>query len=78
MAKIQRPRPSILDSMEDLGFINGNKLWRSACGRRFYSWDSLHGEIEVYNQRGKHIGVVHAVTGKWIKDAVKGRTINVS
>ena len=38
----------------------------------------MPGEIEVYNKRGKHLGVVHAVTGEWIKDAVKGRAIDVS
>ena len=78
MAKIQRPSPCFLDGMDDLGFINGSRLWRSPCGRRLYCWDSLHGEIEVYNKRGKHIGVVHAVTGGWVKDAVKGRRIDVS
>jgi len=43
-----------------------------------YTWDSLHGEIEVFNKRGKHIGVVDAVSGELIKDAVKGRSIDVS
>lgn len=78
MARIQRPSPSFLDQMEDLGFVHGNKLWRSPCGRRYYTWDPLHGEIEVFNKRGKHIGVIHAVTGMWIKDAVKGRSVDVS
>jgi hypothetical protein len=38
--------------------------------------DELHGEFEVYNARGKHLGVVD-LEGKWIKEAVKGRKIDV-
>jgi len=64
--------------MTYLGFKNGDQLWRSSCGRRLYTWDSLHGEIEVFNRRGRHIGVVHAQTGVQIKDAVEGRSIDVS
>lgn len=40
-------------------------------------WDSLHGEVEVYNARGKHVGVKHAVAGVWVKNAVRGRRIDV-
>jgi len=64
--------------MVSLGFINGNKLWRSPDGKRYYTWDSLHGEIEVFSKRGIHLGVVDAVTGVAIKEAVDGRSINVS
>lgn len=55
----------------------GSNRWRSPDGRRLYEWDDLHGEIEGYNKRGKHVGVFHAVTGALIKPAVRGRTINV-
>jgi len=78
VAKKHRPNPCYLDSMEYLGFKNGNTLWRSPCKRRYFTWDSLHGEIEVFNKRGKHLGVLHEVTGRFIKDAVEGRSINVS
>ncbi len=78
MGKKQRPKPCYLDGMEHLGYVNGNILWRSSCKKRYYTWDSLHGEIEVFNKRGKHLGVVHAQTGKFIKPAVEGRCINVS
>jgi hypothetical protein len=44
---------------------------------RYCTWDALHGEIEVLNKQGKHIGVVDAVSGELIKDAVEGRSINV-
>lgn len=39
-------------------------------------WDGLHGKIEVYNKRGYHIMVLDPYGNK-IKDAVRGRKINV-
>jgi hypothetical protein len=63
--------------MVHLGFIHGNLLWRSPDGKRYYTWDSLHGEIEVFNKRGRHLGAADAVTGRFIKAPVKGRSINV-
>jgi len=71
------PKPSFLDNAEYLGFVHGDRRWISVCGRRFYTWDALHGEIEVFNKRGKHLGVLDAVSGDFIKDAVKGRSIDV-
>jgi hypothetical protein len=42
--------------------------------RRFYSWDGEHnGEVEVWDRRGKHLGVNNPQTGEQIKPAVKGR-----
>ena len=60
------------------GYKNGNQFWQSNDGRRLYTWDSLHGEIEIFNKRGHHLGAAHAVTGKFIKDAVEGRSIDLS
>jgi hypothetical protein len=74
---VSRPRPCILDDFESLGFVHGTQRWASDGRKRLYTWDSLHGEVEVFNGRGKHLGVIHAVTGQWIKDAVPGRSINV-
>jgi len=31
----------------------------------------------VFNKRGRHIGVIDALSGKMIKEAVKGRKIDV-
>jgi hypothetical protein len=42
-----------------------------------YTWDALHGEVEVFNARGKHLGVIDAKSGDWIKVAVPGRKIDV-
>lgn len=71
------PKPSYLDGMVYLGFVYGERRWRSICGRRLYTWDAFHGEIEVFSNRGKHLAVLDPITGKNIKDAVKGRTIDV-
>jgi hypothetical protein len=66
----------------DEGFIqtlakvpNYPRRWRES--NRIYEWDSLHGELEVYNRRGKHLGSADPRTGAMIKPAVPGRTINV-
>lgn len=69
------PNPCFLDGCEPLGAINNVKRWRDKHGRLF-TWDTLHGEIEVFNKRGKHIGVMNP-NGEFIKEAVKGRTIDV-
>lgn len=51
--------------------------WRSSDGDRLWEWDSLHGHIEGYNRRGRHIGVFDPRTGERIGEAVKGRRIDV-
>jgi hypothetical protein len=71
------PRPSILDEFEAIGARQGQRRWRSDGGKRLYTWDSLHGEIEVFNSRGKHLGSLDPITGTMIKPAVPGRTIDV-
>ena len=71
------PRPGYLDTCEYLGYVRGERRWRSSDGRDLLTWDSLHGEIEVYNARGEHRGAKHPITGDWIKDAVRGRRIDV-
>lgn len=70
------PKPSFLDNCIPIGAINGKKRWKSEDGDRLYEWDSLHGEIEIYNNRGRHLGVCDP-NGNFIKEAVKGRKIEV-
>jgi hypothetical protein len=77
MAGRPRPKPCYLDGFEVWRTIGQQKVWRNADGSRLYTWDSLHGEIEVYNARGLHLGVLHAVSGEMTKDAVRGRKIDV-
>lgn len=72
-----RPSPCFLDAQVKLGYKHGNMLWASPDGKRYYTWDSLHGEVEIFNDRGRHLGAADAVTGELLKDAVRGRKIDV-
>jgi hypothetical protein len=74
---VGKPTPCFLDECEALGFVHGERRWRSHNGRRLYTWDDFHGEIEVFTKRGVHLGAADAVTGIVFKPAKKGRTIDV-
>ena len=71
------PKPSFLDGCTFLGAFSGERRWRSTDGNRIFTWDSLHGEIEVFNKRGRHLGAIDPIHGNLIKDAVPGRSIDV-
>jgi len=74
MPYIPRPSPCYLDNMEK-HIVDGNtQIYK--MNDKYYSWDKLHGEIEVFNKRGFHIMVLDS-NGKQIKGAKKGRYINV-
>ena len=70
------PEDCILHKCKSLGARGGKKRWLSEDEKRIYTWDSLHGEIEVYNLRGLHLGVIDC-DGDLTKEAVKGRKIDV-
>lgn len=75
MSYIAIPNPCILlDEAELLGCFGDRKRWRYK--KRLYEWDGQHGEIEIYNLRGKHLGVANCA-GDYIKDPEKGRSIDV-
>lgn len=76
MSGVPIPADSFLKDCDSLGALKGQKRWRSKDGKRLYTWDSLHGEIEVFSKRGKHLGVL-APDGTPKKEPVKGRTIDV-
>jgi hypothetical protein len=63
--------------MQKLGFVNGNQVWRSEDKQRYFTWDALHGEIEVFDKKGRHLGAADPITGKLIKPPVRGRSIDV-
>jgi len=71
------PKPSFLDNCDYLGAFGNERRWRSKDGKRLFTWDHLHGEIEVFDRRGNHLGAIDAVDGRQIKDAIRGRKINV-
>jgi Cytotoxic len=77
VARVPIPSPCYLDMCEYIGASYGRKRWRSRDGgSRLFEWDDLHGEIEIYNRRGKHLGVLDP-QGNLIGEAVPGRTIDV-
>jgi hypothetical protein len=77
MPPIPRPVPCFLDDVEDLGVHGGQRRWRSRKRKQLYEWDSTHGEVEVYNLRGRHLGAADPVTGELFKPADKTRRIDV-
>ena len=77
MGGVPLPKPCFLDICEVFGVRGKKKIWRSNDTELFYTWDSLHGEIEAFNKRGRHLGSLDAKTGQYIKGAVKGRKIDV-
>lgn len=70
-----KPSPCFLDQFEFFKVIDGRKVYRSKD--RYFSWDELHGEIEVFDRRGFHLGALDAQRGTKIKDAKKGRRLHV-
>ena len=75
MSYMIKPIPCFLDKFTFYKVLNGRKTYRSDY--KYYQWDELHGEIEVYNKRGRHLGVLHSITGDKIKEAIKGRKLDV-
>ena len=41
-----------------------------------YFWAFTHGDIEVYNSRGKHLGSMDPNSGEMYKPAVEGRVLD--
>ncbi|WP_096303526.1 colicin E3/pyocin S6 family cytotoxin [Jatrophihabitans sp. GAS493] len=70
-----RPRPSFVDDLEKLP-RSGPARWRDREDN-LYEYDGTHCELEVFNSRGRHIGVADILTGDIIKPARKGRNIDV-
>lgn len=70
------PHDCFLHKLKQIGVVSGRKTWSNEDGSRLYQWDSLHGEVEVYSKRGLHLGV-QDVKGIFIKEAIKGRRIDV-
>ena len=77
MVQIPKPTPSFLDMCDKLKVQGHQQVWSSEDRTRYYTWDSLHGEIEGFDKRGWHLGAFHAQSGEQTKEAVRGRKINV-
>lgn len=68
--------PNFAERLTSLGTLNGRKRWRDDQTKPIFEYDSQHGELEVYNQRGRHLGVADVRSGEIIKPAIKGRRIS--
>ncbi|MFT6550019.1 MAG: hypothetical protein ACJA1I_000045 [Zhongshania marina] len=76
MGGIPIPKPSILDSLRVASIEAGRKVYKDDSENVYYTWDSFHGEVEVFNKNGRHLGVACPQTGVLIKPAVRGRKIS--
>lgn len=76
MGGLPIPKPSILDSCSVVGIEGGRKVYKDDAEKVYYTWDSLHGELEVFNKNGRHLGAACPQTGVILKPAVKGRRIS--
>jgi len=59
-----------------VGIEGGRKIYKDEQENVYYTWDSLHGELEIFNKNGRHLGVADPITGMLIKPAVRGRKIS--
>ncbi|MHB1155643.1 MAG: colicin E3/pyocin S6 family cytotoxin [Phycisphaerales bacterium] len=50
------------------------KRWKDDEGF-IYEWDSLHGLLEKYDQRGRHLGEFNPITGRQLNPAAPTRSI---
>lgn len=75
MAFIPQPKPCFLDGFKVVKIIDNRKVYQR--GRLLYTWDGLHGEIEVFDKHGYHMGALDAVTGEQIKPPRKERRLHV-
>lgn len=71
-----KPNSCFLNNCEKV-HRNGEQRWRSVDGKRLYTWDGLHGDVEVFDAHGYHLGSADAVTEIMTKSARKGRRIDV-
>ncbi len=76
MAGKSIPKPSILDNCRVVGIEGGRKVYKDDNENIYYTWDSLHGELEVFNKKGRHLGAASPLTGLLIKPPVRGRKLS--
>lgn len=48
---VPRPPNDFLSRQEKFTW-RGESRWRNTAGNRIYTYDQLHGHVEVYNRRG--------------------------
>jgi Cytotoxic len=63
--------------MDKIKVVHGQQVWANPRRTRFYTWDGLHGEIEVFDRRGAHLGAIDALRGIAVKDEDKTKKLDV-
>jgi hypothetical protein len=70
---MKRARGAFVDSLTRVKSKTQRQRWTGAKGQT-YEEDTQRGELEKYNNRGRHEGSVDPDTGEIIKGPVKGRS----
>ncbi|GAA3368519.1 hypothetical protein GCM10020367_07190 [Streptomyces sannanensis] len=50
---------------------------KTGKNKRYYEWDYTHGDVEVYDSKGNHLGSADPMGGKIYKPRVNGRKIRL-
>ncbi|WP_353098094.1 colicin E3/pyocin S6 family cytotoxin [Empedobacter brevis] len=72
-----KPAPKKLPGFPDAEKVKGKggrSRWKTKDGK-ILEWDKQHGDVEVYNKNGKHLGSARPEDGIIYKPPVNGRTI---
>jgi hypothetical protein len=76
--KVEKIEPSQSPIWKNLKHAKGERRTDGTeKEQRYYKWDRRHGEIEVYDRHGKHLGAMDPRTGEMIKPPHPGREIDV-
>ena len=73
---MKRAQGRILDTLTRIKSKSRRKRWQGNK-RQLFEEDTRHGDLEKYNQHGRHEGSVDPDTGEIIKAPVRGRKIEV-
>ena len=75
MGGIAKPKPSVFDGCRRVGIEAGRQVYKNEEDNIYYTWDSLHGEVEVFDKNGRHLGAACPISGVLLKPAIRGRRI---
>jgi Cytotoxic len=73
---MKKARGRFVDTLTPARSKGGRRRWLGSKGQIFEE-DTQHGELEKYNDRGKHEAAVDPDSGEVLKGPVKGRSIEV-
>jgi hypothetical protein len=76
MTNVPPPKVGFIESLRRIPW-SGEQRWMDGAGKRIYTWDRLHGEFEVFDRQGFHLGSADPASGKLMNGPVKGRKIDV-